>query len=209
MRDIANIQRHDIMEALLFTLSAWSGKFMDLESICSKLSTTRKTLTIYANALILLCVFEKVSPWIKTDYERVGRKEKIYATDTGLMAHILRWRPKDVSFDPDKCGKMVETFVYNELIAQVGLDYRHSIYHYRDREKREIDFLIENDAGNFLGVEVKSGSAVSPEDTRHMVWFKENLAKERKFIGIVLYTGENVLPLGKDMYAVPIAALWD
>ena len=58
-------------------------------------------------------------------------------------------------------------------------------------------------------MEVKSGSAVSPKDTRHMVWFKENLAKERKFIGIVLYTGENVLPLGKDMYAVPIAALWD
>jgi predicted AAA+ superfamily ATPase len=209
LRDIANIQRQDIIKALLYSLSAWSGKFMELESICSKISTTRKTLVSYVNVLSLLCLFDKVPPWIQTDYERVGRKEKIYSCDTGLMAYLLNWRPNDVSYDPDKCGKMIETFVFNELIAQVDLDYRYSICHYRDRERREIDFIIENDAGELLGVEVKSGSAVSRADARHMEWFKKNIARDRKFIGTVLYAGENILPLGKDMYAVPIAALWN
>ena len=208
LRDIANIQRQDVMETLLRALSAWSGKFMDTGTICSKLSISRNTFNSYINVLILLCLFEKVPPWIKTDYERVGRREKLFATDTGLMAHLLNWRFDNVSLDSDKSGKMIETLVFNELSAQIDLDYHYSLNHYRDRENREIDFIVGNKAGGLLGVEVKAGSAVSREDCRHMVWFKNNIVKDEPFIGVVLYTGEVTLPLGKDMYAVPIAALW-
>ena len=208
LRDIINIQRQDVMKELLGALSAWSSKFMNLESICSKLSTSRKTLNTYINSLILLCLFEKLPSWIRTDYERVGCKEKIFTTDTGLMAYLLNWRIDDVLLDSDKSGKMLETLVFNELSAQISLEHRYSLSHYRDREKREIDFIIENDSGELLGIEVKAGSAISKNDTRHLAWFKENIAPDRTFIGIVFYTGENVLPLGKDMYAVPVAALW-
>ena len=208
LRDIANIQRQDVMEALLNVLSAWSGKYMDAVAIYGKLSIARNTFNSYVNALVLLCLFEKVSPWIKTDYDRVGRREKLFATDTGLMAHLLNWRLSDVLLDSDKSGKIIETLVFNELSAQIDLDHQYSLSHYRDRENREIDFVIRNDSGGVLGVEVKAGSAVSREDCRHMVWFKNNIVKDEPFIGIVLYTGETVLPLGEDMYAVPIAALW-
>ena len=124
------------------------------------------------------------------------------------MAHLLNWRIPDVSLDSDKSGKMIETLVFNELSAQIDLDYHYSLSHYRDRENREIDFIVRNNAGGLVGVEVKAGSAVSREDCRHMVWFKNNIVKDEPFIGVVLYTGEVTLPLGKDMYAVPIAALW-
>jgi hypothetical protein len=43
----------------------------------------------------------------------------------------------------------------------------------------------------------------------HLTWFRENIAKDRDFIGILLYTGENVLSYGRDMYAVSVAALWE
>ena len=119
LRDIANIQRQDVMGALLNALSAWSSKYMEVGAICGKLSISRNTFNSYVNALILLCLFEKVSPWIKTDYERVGRREKFFATDTGLMAHLLNWRFSDVSLDSDKSGKMIETLVFNELSAQI------------------------------------------------------------------------------------------
>jgi predicted AAA+ superfamily ATPase len=208
LRDIVNIQRQDVMEALLNVLSAWSSKLMNIEAICSKLSVSRNTLLRYVNAIILLCLFEKVPSWIRTDYDRVGSREKLFAADTGLMAHLLNWRLSDVLLDSDKSGKIIETLVFNELRAQIDLDYHYSLFHYRDRENREIDFIVRNDSGAFLGVEVKAGSAVSREDCRHMVWFKNNIAKDEPFIGVVLYTGEVALPLGKDMYAVPIAALW-
>ena len=124
------------------------------------------------------------------------------------MASILNWRAEDVMLDSDKSGKIMETFVFNELAAQLGLLEGCRFYHYRDRDNREIDFLIENERGTLLGIEVKAGSAVSKDDFKHMAWFKRNIVPDKEFIGIVLNSGENVLPFGPDMYSVPIAALW-
>lgn len=208
LRDIANIRRLGTMRDMLYILAAWSSKLMDVSGICGKLAVARGTLENYINALLSLCLFEKVPPWVQTDYDRVGRREKIFATDTGLMAGILNWRLDDVLLDPDRCGKIIETFVFRELSAQIALSSANQLYHYRDRTGREIDFIIENEKGETLGIEVKSGSAVSRGDCRHMVWFRENIVKDRTFTGIVLYTGENTLPLGVDMYALPIATLW-
>jgi predicted AAA+ superfamily ATPase len=146
--------------------------------------------------------------WVRTDYAKVGRKGKLFATDTGLMASILNWRTEEVMLDSDKSGKIIETFVFNELAAQLDLREGNRFYHYRDRDNREIDFIIENERGTLLGVEVKAGSIVSKDDFKHMVWFKNNIVQDKEFIGLVLYTGENVLPFGEKMYAVPIAALW-
>lgn len=129
-------------------------------------------------------------------------------TDTGLMSSILDWHYDDIAFDADRYGKLVETFVFNELKAQIDLSYEYSLYQYRDREKREIDFIIENEQGDMVGVEVKGGSRIGKEDFKHLKWFKENLAKDKKFIGIVLYSGENTLHFGEDMVAVPTACLW-
>jgi hypothetical protein len=85
-------------------------------------------------------------------------------------------------------------------------DYQ--LYHYRDREKREVDFIVENEDFDLLGIEVKAGSAVTKDSFKHLLWFRDNMAKGRLFVGVVLYTGEHVLPFGEGMWAVPISVLW-
>jgi hypothetical protein len=59
-----------------------------------------------------------------------------------------------------------------------------------------------------LGIEVKAGSAVTKDSFKHLLWFRDNMAKGRLFVGVVLYTGEHVLPFGEGMWAVPISVLW-
>jgi len=66
---------------------------------------------------------------------------------------------------------------------------------------------VESDDGCVLGIEVKSGSAVGKGDFAHLAWFRDNIVKQRRFIGIVLYTGEHTLPFGKNLYAVPMGTL--
>ena len=80
------------------------------------------------------------------------------------------------------------------------------IRQYRDSDKREIDFLVENETSATLGVEVKSGSVVGPGDFRHLKWFARTLA-QGDFVGIVLYSGDRTLPFGEGFYAVPLGAL--
>jgi predicted AAA+ superfamily ATPase len=94
------------------------------------------------------------------------------------------------------------------LAALIGVRYEYSLSQYRDRVGREIDFVVENADGKVLCLEVKAGSLASKDDCKHMAWFARNIIPGRSFTGVVLYTGDTTLPLGPDMYAVPIAALW-
>lgn len=208
LKDIIQIRNQAAMYALFDILAAWSSKFMDISSIGAGLSIQRPTLESYINAVEAFYLIEKVEAWGKTDYARVGKQPKFFMADSGLMASLLKWRLQDIRLDPDRIGKLIETFVFNQLIAQIHASpEEYALYHYRDREKREIDFLVEHIDGTLLGIEVKASSSVSMEDFKHLIWFKENLAKQRTFIGIVLYAGAHILSFGSQLWAVPMGCL--
>jgi predicted AAA+ superfamily ATPase len=209
LKEIARIHRKNAMRELVNILAAWSGKFMDISAIGSGLSIQRPTIESYINALEALYLVERIYPWTKTDYSRVGKQSKLFMVDSGLMATMLRWKMDQVRFDPDRSGKLVETFAFNEIMAQVDAgDGLYELFHYRDREKREIDFLIEREDNALLGIEVKAGSAVGKNDFKHMKWFKKNIATNHIFIGIILYTGEIPVSFGGNLWAVPFGLLW-
>ena len=134
-------------------------------------------------------------------------------TDSGLMSSLLKWRFDTLRLDGDKIGKLIETYVFTELSAQISTNpHEYALYHYRDRQQREVDFIIERADGALLGLEVKASSTVSQKDFRHLYWFQENIVPKRPgenlFVGLVLYAGEHVLPFGKNSWAVPISQLW-
>lgn len=209
LKDITNIKRKDSMRKLLEVLAAWSSKYMDIASICKSLSITRPTVESYINALETLYLVERVRPWHKTDYDRIGKQEKLFMTDTGMMAALLKWRFDKVRLDGDMNGKLIETFVFNQLSALLDIsEDQYNLTHYRDREKREVDFVIENADGAVLGIEVKAGSVVDKKMFKHLIWFRENIVPKQDFVGIVMHTGEHVVPFGENLWAVPINCLW-
>lgn len=209
LNDVTNIRQIDVMKDLVRILAAWSSKFMDVAAIGSGLAIDRRTLANYISLLKSFFIVDTVPSWRKTDYDRVGKQDKIFMADTGMMAALLGWKLSDLDLDPDKPGKIFETFAYNELIAQIDAaeDIYH-LYHYRDREKREIDFLIERDDRQILAVEIKSGMTVKKSDFKHIEWFRQNRAKEKSLVGVVLYTGEDIIPFGDGLWAVPFNCLW-
>lgn len=125
------------------------------------------------------------------------------------MASILGWKIDQVRLDGDRSGKLIETFAFNEIAALIDSHQdAYTMYHYRDREKREVDFLIENQGGDLLGIEVKAGSSLGKNDFKHLEWFRDHVKQNRDFRGIVLYTGPHILSFGKNMWGVPFSALW-
>lgn len=206
VRDVTEIRKLDTLKEIALWLLAHSSKFWTMEELCTKASVSKATAESYLTALCALYVFDKVPAWAKTDYDRVGKRAKFFAADTGLMANLLNWDEDGVYLDADLSGKLVESWVYHELSALADAEDGYSISQYRDKNKREIDFIVERADGAMLGIEVKSGSAFSPSDFKHLKWFAANLAKN-PFTGIVLYAGEHVLRFGEGFYAVPLAAL--
>lgn len=206
VKDITEIRKVDVLKDVAIWLLAHSAQFFTLEDLCTRSGISKITAENYLEVLRALYMFDRIPAWAKSDYDRIGKRAKWVACDTGLMASALRWNEDEVLEDSQCNGKLVETWVYNQLVAQADLHGEYEITQYRDKDKREIDFLVENDRGELLGIEVKAGALVGNEDLKHLRWFAENLAKS-KFHGIVMYAGNEVMSFGDGMYAVPLSCL--
>lgn len=205
VRDVTEIRKLSVLKSVAVWLLAHSSRFFAVDELAAKTSLSKETADNYMETLKALYLFDCVPAYAKSDYALVGKRPKWLATDSSLMANILGWREDDVYLDQDRSGKLIETWVYQQIatIAEVSGEYE--ISHYRDSKKREIDFLVERKDGALLGIEVKSG-AVNSCDFAHLKWFAANLA-QKPFTGIVIHSGKDVLPFGEGFYAVPFSAL--
>ena len=207
IRKLMDVRAYAILRKMIEAMLARSSKFFSENEIMSALGIGHDTFTRFLAILKTLYLIDEVPPWTSSDYAATGKRSKYIAADTGMMATILNWKLPDVALDSDRSGKIVESWVYNQVAPLADLDPGISITQFRDSRKREIDFMVEADDGRTLGIEVKAGSAVGKSDFAHLTWFRDNIARDGEFIGIVLYTGEHTLPFGKNLYAVPIGAI--
>jgi uncharacterized protein len=208
LKDISNILRTDALASLINVLTAWTSKYLDISSICTQLEITRTTVHNYIAALEAMFIVETLPAWKKSDYARIAKHDKRFMIDTGLVASLLSWNRKDFWLKQDSLGKLVETLIFHEISTQIDCsDEDYNLYHYRDREQREIDFIIENSENDLVGIEVKAGATVGAKDFTHLKWFRDKIA-QGTFKGIVLYTGSHTLSFGDNLWAVPMSSLW-
>lgn len=205
VRDITEIRKIEALRKVARWLLSYSSKFFELKDMCAASGIGKETAETYLSALKALYVFDGVPPWSDSDYAKLGKRTKYYATDAGLLANLLGWDEDSVYYDDDACGKLVETWAYHELSTLVDLHSGFELTQYRDNDKHEIDFLVKGDSGRLVGIEVKSGTACA-DDFKHMKWFVSRFKIER-ITGIVLYSGSKVMSFGNGMYAVPLSAL--
>jgi predicted AAA+ superfamily ATPase len=84
---------------------------------------------------------------------------------------------------------------------------RVSIFHYRDKDQVEVDFVLQNVRGHVVGIEVKVAASVTRRDFAGL----ERVASAAgiAFVqGIVLYDCDQTLPFGKTLRAAPFPTLW-
>ncbi len=79
--------------------------------------------------------------------------------------------------------------------------------HLKSAIKREIDFILES-RETLIGMEVKAGEAERKADFKHIIWFGSKAVKGKRFLGLILYSGSEVLSFGKGLWALPTTMLW-
>ena len=104
-------------------------------------------------------------------------------------------------------GRLVETWVHGQIAPEMDTHTDWRLFHYRANEDAEVDFLVENDRGELLGLEVKSRETLKPDDFKGLKKFKE-VFKGTKFIGVVLYPGDKIFRQADGFWAIPMSAMW-
>ena len=66
---------------------------------------------------------------------------------------------------------------------------------------------LESPVGEIVGIDVKASSTVNSRDFKGLRYLSELLG-DRFLRGIVLYTGDQPVPFGSNLYALPVSTLW-
>ena len=98
-------------------------------------------------------------------------------------------------------GHVLESFVFSELLKHtITSDDYYRLLYYRDGDKFEIDVVIENSAGQLVGVEVKAYATVKESDLRGLKKLV-SLAGDQLAAGVILYDGDETMPLDSNLRA--------
>jgi predicted AAA+ superfamily ATPase len=208
VRLLADIERVADLTRLLQLLATLSYQILNLSNLSRETGIAYTTLQRYLNLLETLMVVIRIPPWYANLSKQLLKSPRVMLNDTGLALALLRKGETTLEEDPLLRGRMLETFVGMEILKQI--EYANAsmrLYHLRSSKGEEIDFVIEDEQGQLLGVEVKSSATVSAGDFKRLQQFGELLGA-RWTGGIVLYLGDMQLPFGERQWALPVASLW-
>lgn len=123
------------------------GELFNADSLARDVGVTSKTISQWTSILESSGVIKLLQPYEKNVSNRAVKTPKIYFMDTGLVCHLVGWSSSQVAMNGAMSGSLFENFVISEIIKSYynsGHDSK-DIYFYRDKDKKEIDLIIEKD----------------------------------------------------------------
>jgi uncharacterized protein len=150
-RDVQELFRVDKRGAflrLLETLMRQSGGMLDVTSLARACDLSRPTAMTYLDVLEVTHAIHVLRPYHGGGSQELVRQAKVYAFDTGFVAHSRGWR----ELRPDDRGQLWEHLVLDTLRS---VPAQPRVHFWRDKQQREIDFVVPRGRGLCDAIECK------------------------------------------------------
>lgn len=208
VRDVAGIDKLDHLPRFLRALAQTAGQMCNYTKLGGQVGLDGKTAARYISVFEQMYLLKRVDVWARNRLNRVVKTPKLQFLDSGLLASLLGLNTEALNQDRMRLGSLLESFVFSELLKHTTTaDDDYDLMYYRDADKYEVDVVIENTAGQLIGVEVKAAASIKESDLRGLKKLAD-LAGDQFKMGVLLYDGTEIMPLSEKLWAVPLSTLW-
>lgn len=208
IRDLTGIERLAEMPRIIRLCAARAGTELNVTNLAAELTLPPRTLDGYLATLVQLFVIQLIPAWSTNISKKVIRRPKMVMVDSGLAARLVGMTAESAAQPTAPLGPLLESFVAMELRKQLSWSQDGTtLWHYRDRDGVEVDFILERPDGTIVGIEVKAASSVSSRDTKGLRFLADRLG-DQFVAGVVLSFMPEATPLGERLTALPLNALW-
>ncbi len=166
----------------------------------------RHTAQVYLDALQRMMIVDEVPAWDPSvrSSKRLATTPKRHLGEPSLAAALLQMSPERMLTDLETTGFLFESLVAHDLriyAEAVGA----TCLHYREAEGRlEVDYILENRDGDWIGVEVKLGEGELDKAADSLHRLAKRVVRKPKALVVVTGTslaytredGVHVVPLG-------------
>jgi len=208
VRELAQrIERLSELPRLLTVLAGRTATLLNAAELSRTSGIPERTLLRYLTLLEATFLISRVPAWTANLRKRLLKTAKVVMVDTGLAAYLQNVDARRLKAEPTLLGPLLETFVITELLKQQAWSRTQpEVGHFRTAHGEEVDVVLDA-RGRLVGIEVKATASVSPNDFRGLRAMAA--ATGRRFHrGILFYLGDTAVPIGPQLYALPLPALW-
>jgi predicted AAA+ superfamily ATPase len=208
VRDIAEIEKLDQLPRFLRGLAQTAGQICNYSQLGGQVGLDSKTVAKYIGIFEKMYLLRRVEVFSNNQLGRVTKTPKLEFIDSGLLSTLIGLYKQEILIDRSRFGNVLESFVYSEILKHISTsneDYQ--VMFYRDVEKVEVDFVLENSRSQVVGIEVKATATIK---NTHLKGLKKlaTICGANFQMGVLLYDGSETLPIGDRIWAVPISSLW-
>jgi predicted AAA+ superfamily ATPase len=208
VRDLARVDALHTLPHMLALLASRASGLLNLADVGRDAGLPHTTVTRYLVLLETVFLVHRLPAWSRNLERRLVKAPKLHLVDTGLACNLLGADARRLRGDRSLLGRLLETFVVSELRKQISwTDPRTDLYHFRTAAGSEVDAVLERADGTVAGIEVKASATAGQADFAALRALRDQLGRRFR-AGVVLYTGEQVVPVGDELWLVPLPLLW-
>jgi len=169
VRDLSRIQELGQIELLAEILKHQAGQLTNYSNLANKINVSSDTVRRWIKTLQSFFYCFTIQPWFKNIPRSLIKEPKTYLWD---------W----INVEDD--GSRVENFVASHLLKAVhywtdrGFG-QYALWFIRDKEKREVDFLVSRDNKPWFLVEVKS--SLTGGISKNLIYFQKKIKAKHAF----------------------------
>jgi len=209
VKDVARIRDGDSLAGLLELLALQTGGLLNTSGLAQDLGLYRDTVEHYLTVLERIFLVRRLPAWHRSAAKRLVKTPKVHVVDSGLAATLAGLDGSDWITKRDLMGHLLESFIVQQITAAASwTDPDLRFWHYRDKDKVEVDLVITRGRRTW-GIEVKAAASVKEHDAKGLSRLAAQAGKDFAS-GILLYSGADVLSIATGSFlAVPIRKLWE
>jgi uncharacterized protein len=175
VRDLATFRR------FLALVASRHGQVLNKTDLAAPLGVSVPTVTHWLGVLETTAQVLMVPPLYENLGKRLIKSPRIYLSDSGLACHLLGIESAAELARSPFAGSLFEGFIASELVkAQVNAGKRRELYHFRDEQGLEVDFVVPRPGGSVALVECKATHTVTPAMAAPLRRLRDAFAKRRR-----------------------------
>jgi len=203
VKDILNIKDESAFIKFVRGTAALTGQLLNMTTLAEMCGKDIKTVKSWLSVLESSGLVYILEPYHNNLGSRLIKAPKLHFLDTGLACWLMGWNTPKQMVNGAMWGHIFESFVVGEILKSFYNDgiVRPPLYHYRNKDKVEIDLVIE-EAGVLYPIEIKATS----DPKRDMISsfrMMDKIAGRNRGEGVLICLSNQTLPLAENVWALP------
>lgn len=203
IRDLKAISDEHTFLKFMRIVASRTAQVLNYTDIANSVGISVPTVKSWISLLVTSGIVYLLEPYYKNITSRVIKSPKLYFLDTGLCAYLTGWSNPQVLEMGAMSGEFFETYVVSEIIKSYWHQGKRApVYYYRDKDKKEIDLLIE-DSGVLHPIEIKKTS--KPDKSMIKNFDVLDFKDVKRGTGGIVCLSSDFIPMTKEDNIIPVA----